>query len=74
MNSKEKILWGEFLELYESMPCLWKIKSAEYCNREIYIIIYNRLYIIDPEANRKKVVKKNVIINLPIFGRSGVFG
>lgn len=44
------------------MPCLWKVKSSDYCNRELKNKCYNnlieKLKQIDPDANREKVVKK----------------
>lgn len=62
MNSKDKIFWREFLDLYESMPSLWKIKSSEYSNRDLktqcYNKMVNKLKEFDPDANREKVVKK----------------
>lgn len=59
--SKELII--ELLELYKSFPCLWKIKSEHYKNKNLKEEAY--IKIIDfckekgfPDANRDFVVKK----------------
>ena len=58
MNLKDKKFWAEILDLHESMPCLWKIKSSDYCNREFksncYSIMVDKLEEIDPDANREQ--------------------
>lgn len=52
----------EFIELYQSFPCLWRIKSKEYCDRDKKAMAYEKLVEkyreIDAEANREIVVKK----------------
>lgn len=62
MNSKEKQFWLEFLDLYKSMPCLWNVKIKDYNNRELKNKCYDKmivkLRVIDPDANREKVVRK----------------
>lgn len=58
--SKEVIT--NFIELYKSYPCLWKIKSRDYTNRNLKNAAYNKLVdfckSINPEANRDYVAKK----------------
>lgn len=58
--SKESIT--SFLDLYKSYPCLWKIKSKEYTNRNLKNAAYNKLVefctTVNPEATRDYVVKK----------------
>jgi len=60
MKNKTFIL--EFVELYKSYPCLWKIKSKEYSNRNIkdftYAVLIEKMKEIDENANRDVVVKK----------------
>ena len=46
---------GEFIEIYKSEPCLWKIKSSEYHDRDRKDAAYRKLVMklkeIDPDAN-----------------------
>ncbi|XP_069601850.1 uncharacterized protein [Ranitomeya imitator] len=55
----------DFIEIYQSFPCLWKIKSPEYCNREKrregylkLIELYNRH--APEEAANEAVIKKKI--------------
>lgn len=52
-----------FLEKYHEFPCLWKIKSKEYLNKNLKSAAYDELIelckTIHPETNRDFVVKKN---------------
>ncbi|KAF5277243.1 hypothetical protein FQR65_LT00351 [Abscondita terminalis] len=52
----------KFIEKYKSYPCLWKIKSKEYTNKNLKNVAYESLVEmcrnIYPEANRDFVVKK----------------
>ncbi|KAK5648065.1 hypothetical protein RI129_002957 [Pyrocoelia pectoralis] len=58
--SKEVVT--NFIEIYKNHPCLWKIKSKDYTNRNLKNAAYNELVdfckTINPEANRDYVVKK----------------
>ncbi|XP_050310452.1 uncharacterized protein LOC126746316 [Anthonomus grandis grandis] len=60
--SKEKECLREFIELYKSFPCLWKVKSKEYSDRNAknqpYEILIEKLQTFNPEANRENVGKK----------------
>jgi len=51
-----------FLEKYHEFPCLWKIKSREYLNKNLKTSAYDELVElcrqIQPDANRDFVVKK----------------
>lgn len=52
----------EFIELYKSYPCLWRVKSKEYSDRDKKNLAYDALVHkykeIDASANREKVTKK----------------
>ncbi|XP_046803129.1 SUN domain-containing protein 2-like isoform X2 [Lucilia cuprina] len=62
MNQQHKIFWSEFLDLYKSLPSLWKIHSPEYTNRELknksYEIMVKKLKEYDADADKDKVIKK----------------
>ncbi|XP_066985173.1 uncharacterized protein [Macrobrachium rosenbergii] len=53
---------GEFIEIYKSEPCLWKIKSSDYHDRDKKDAAYRKLVLklkeIDPDANVNVVKKK----------------
>lgn len=53
---------SEFIHLYRDNPCLWKIKSKEYSDKNKKNVAYEQLRIklseIDPEATKEAVVKK----------------
>lgn len=52
----------EFIETYKNLPCLWRIKSKEYSDREkknqAYTILIDKYKEIDAAANRETVIKK----------------
>lgn len=52
----------EFIALYESFPCIWRVKSKEYSDRdkkvEAYDSLVEKFKEIDATANRETVVKK----------------
>ena len=53
---------SEFIQLYRNNPCLWKVKSKEYSDKNKKNIAYEQLRVklseIDPEARKEAVVKK----------------
>lgn len=55
-------LLEEFLVAYRNSPCLWKIKSGDYLNKELKADAYRQLEAIcqkeHPDANRDFVSKK----------------
>lgn len=61
-SKKEKEFMVEFIELYKSFPCLWKVKSKEYSDRnaksQAYEILIEKMQTVDSIANRETVVKK----------------
>ncbi|XP_077113908.1 uncharacterized protein LOC143769283 isoform X1 [Ranitomeya variabilis] len=54
----------DFIEIYHSFPCLWKIKSPEYCNREkrkegySKLIDFYKLHAPEEIANEAVIKKK----------------
>ncbi|CAI6372741.1 unnamed protein product [Macrosiphum euphorbiae] len=58
--SKEFTL--QFIELYKQYPCLWKIKSKDYINKNLKREAYDELTkfckTTIPEANKDFVIKK----------------
>ena len=61
----------EFIELYQRFPCLCRIKSKEYCDRDKKRTAYEKLIEkykeIDVQANRETVVKKINEWNIDVF-------
>lgn len=59
---KEKQFLCEFIELYKSFPCLWKVKSKEYSDRNAksraYETLVEKMKELDQDADRNSVVKK----------------
>lgn len=53
---------AEFIALYESFPCIWRVKSKEYSDRDkkrqAYEILVDKFKEIDANANRETVIKK----------------
>lgn len=58
--NKQSII--EFIELYRSHPCLWKVKSTEYSDRDkknkAYEDMIKKLQEVDNSATRDSVKKK----------------
>ncbi|PNF42420.1 hypothetical protein B7P43_G10954 [Cryptotermes secundus] len=52
----------EFIEEFRGHPCIWKVKSKEYHNREMkenaYLALTEKMKTIDPQANKETVLKK----------------
>lgn len=59
---RNKEVLGDFIEIYKSEPCLWKVKDNDYHNRDkrdaAYRKLVNKLKEIEPDANETSV-KKN---------------
>ncbi|XP_050303709.1 uncharacterized protein LOC126741360 [Anthonomus grandis grandis] len=60
MTSKEFL--SDFINMYGDFPCLWKIKSKDYHNRQLknkaYEELVNKLKEVDENASRETVIKK----------------
>ncbi|XP_074031537.1 uncharacterized protein [Leptinotarsa decemlineata] len=58
---KRNQILEEFFEIYRSEPCLWRVKSKEYHNRDVRWAAYDRLVAklkeTEPDANKSLVVK-----------------
>lgn len=61
-SRKQNQVIEEFIEIYRSEPCLWRVKGKEYHDREKRNAAYERLVIklkeLEPDATKKSVVKK----------------
>lgn len=53
---------AEFIELYKSLPCLWRAKSKEYNDRKAkniaYQVLVDKYKEVEPDADRNTVTKK----------------
>jgi hypothetical protein len=62
IQSWPKEFLTEFINMYKSEMCLWKIKSKKYSNRNLKTQAYEKLInimkTIYPEANREWVVNR----------------
>ncbi len=62
LRSWSHTFFTEFIELYRSFPCLWKVKDKDYSNRDKKRLAYEALVKkckeIDPDANKDYVSKK----------------
>ncbi|KAJ8725750.1 hypothetical protein PYW08_003933 [Mythimna loreyi] len=63
MRTWNKAIVSELISIYQSHPCLWKVKSEEYKNKGLKEIAYDELVTFCKkkgfnEANRDFVVKK----------------
>lgn len=52
----------QFIEIYKSEPCLWRVKSKEYHDRDKRYAAYEKLVTklkeLEPDTTRNSVVKK----------------
>ena len=59
MSQRNIEVLGEFIELYKSEPCLWKVKADEYHDRDKRDAAYRKLVMklkeIEPDANETLV-------------------
>ena len=62
MSQRNIEVLGEFIELYKSEPCLWKVKSDDYHDRDKRDAAYRKLVMklkeIEPDANENLVKRK----------------
>lgn len=60
--SDNKQFWREFIELYETYPCLWNVKIKEYLNKHLkddaMEALIEKCKSIFPDANKEFVNKK----------------
>lgn len=61
-NRKRTQVIEEFIELYKSEPCLWRVKSKDYHNRPLrdaaYTKLLTKLKESEPDAVKDTVIKK----------------
>ena len=59
---EDRTFWREFIDIYRQNPCLWKVKSKEYSDRNLKNSAYEKLVTKlkekDENGNRDSVVKK----------------
>lgn len=55
----------EFIALYENFPCIWRVRSKKYSDRDkkrqAYESLVEKFKEIDATANREAVVKKLIL-------------
>ncbi|CAH1956575.1 unnamed protein product [Acanthoscelides obtectus] len=65
MSQRNNEVLGDFIEIYKSEPCLWKVKDNDYRNRDqrdaAYRKLVNKLKEIEPDANETLVKKKSTV-------------
>lgn len=61
-NLKEKSILTDFIELYRINPCLWKVKSKDYMDKNkkdsAYKLLLEKLKELNPDAVLEDVKKK----------------
>ena len=61
-NKLDREFLTDFIELYRSFPCLWKVKSHEYSDRnkknEAYVELVKKFREKIPNADRAMIVQK----------------
>lgn len=61
-SREDKIFWEEFIDIYREHPCIWKVKSSDYSDRNkkaaAYDVLVRKLKEKDESARRDTVTKK----------------
>ena len=61
-SEDDRRFWIEFIDIYRENPCLWKVKSKEYSDRNkknaAYDLLVEKMREKDKEASREFVTKK----------------
>ncbi|CAK1582960.1 unnamed protein product [Parnassius mnemosyne] len=61
-SRKRNAILEEFIEIYKSEPCIWRLKDKEYHDRNKRAAAYEKLIIklreLEPNATKEDVVKK----------------
>ena len=62
-NRKRNKVIEEFIEIYKSENCLWRIKSKDYHNRfkkeAAYAKLVQKLKELEPDTNKESVIKSS---------------
>ncbi|XP_073437086.1 uncharacterized protein [Dendrobates tinctorius] len=61
MSSNSQEFIRELIELYRSLPCLWKIKSADYSNKYKKKEAYEKLVVLFKQHNPSDTVDETVV-------------
>ncbi|CAJ0957761.1 unnamed protein product [Ranitomeya imitator] len=56
----QKFVWA-LIDMYRSLPCLWKIKSADYSNRYKKKAVYEKLVALYKEHHPTETVDENIV-------------
>lgn len=63
MSRKPNLIIEEFITLYKSESCLWKVKSKDYHDRNkkvtVYVKLTKKFQELEPDATKETVLKKN---------------
>ncbi|CAJ0950502.1 unnamed protein product [Ranitomeya imitator] len=61
MSANDQDCVRALIEMYRSLPCLWKIKSADYSNRYIKKDAYEKLVAIYKEHHPTETVDEHIV-------------
>ncbi|XP_077148678.1 uncharacterized protein LOC143809484 isoform X2 [Ranitomeya variabilis] len=61
MSANDQEFVRELIDMYRSLPCLWKIKSADYSNRYKKKAAYEKLVALYKQHHPTETVDENIV-------------
>ena len=62
VRKSEREVMAEFIDMYQSNTCLWKVRSKEYADKfkreEAYKLLVDHMKQLNPEIKKNDVIKK----------------